>query len=1108
MQNEQSSHPYSSLQGGLSSLECTPKLLMELGGWRTFQEGKLLFENHKVLSVHFTSPILSGVVEHGTGNVQARLKITRQLTDSENLCSCRQARTEGTICPHVIALGFAWMHQNSKNNSNLNSKTPTDSTRTSQIKLQSAHPHSSVNIPSDGEPNTSKLRRILKTELSDNEVQTSTEPTSASPKPIPLELYILFPPDWLKSLKQDQVRLHIEASLSGKPPVWMDGIEKEKTTYLVDEINERLLRWIESKYNGSIPSTLLLNTASFLDFLELLIDYPRVSFRKKESLKILRSSSPLKLMLRVLDSGELLLEIQMEPNPKAELLQSCGSFWQITGNSIEFLGKLPHAYRLLRDGSLLLPRNAVGQLIEKELGILSEQIQVIQDPSCQKLILHTPSPKIRLHLDGLLAGLCARIEAIYMDEKCTIEAREHESHPPQSGWIPFENKPFDYFKRDWKAEEAALRKLTSFGFRPSERQLSSWVLNNENQAGRFLANALPSLQKDWEIIYSPRTAELIRTCQWVEPTLSFETSGQDWFEVGLNFTSSSQEKTGFSQLSIDDVRTLISKQISHKRLPNGHILFVPTERAEQFLEVLYDCQAQAKEGRYQLSLRFEGYMRALAEDQNIRLVEKNDQKQTEKKESPLELGEHFEHLLRPYQVEGAAWLHRLATHHFGGILADEMGLGKTLQVLTYLAWRKEKRLNQGPSLVVGPTSLVHNWVSEVRKFDLGLRVIALSGPDRHELLNDLDSYDLIIISYALLRRDVELLRNFEFDWIILDEAQHIKNRLSQNAQSVKSLKCKQRLVLTGTPMENSLFDLWSIFDFIMPGYLGPSSEFQNRYVSAITKQHDEQALRRLKMRIQPFILRRIKEQVARDLPEKIEQLVFCEMGEEQLSVYRSLLEAGRKELFELEMQKKAGQSRIAALALLTRLRQTCCHLELLPSIENKTWQEPSAKLEYLMELIQEVIEGEHRALIFSQFVSLLKLVEKRLHEEKIDYCYLDGATLDRKSEVDRFQEHSEIPLFLISLKAGGSGLNLTGADTVIHLDPWWNPAVEEQATARAHRIGQTRFVTSYKLIAQGTVEEKIIDLQNRKKELIDATVTSEEAFLSILSWDELKNLLE
>lgn len=454
--------------------------------------------------------------------------------------------------------------------------------------------------------------------------------------------------------------------------------------------------------------------------------------------------------------------------------------------------------------------------------------------------------------------------------------------------------------------------------------------------------------------------------------------------------------------------------------------------------------------------------------------------------------------------------------------------------------REEGRGEGTPHLIVCPTSLVFNWVAEAKKFTPKLKVLALSGTDRHALFEQIATSDIVVTSYALIRRDAEKYREIEFDTVVLDEAQHIKNRQTQNAQAVKAVRAQHRLVLTGTPLENSVLDLWSIFDFLMPGYLGTAQDFRERYELPIAKEKNVEAQARLARRLRPFLLRRLKKDVAADLPAKLEQVSFCELTPDQRSVYQQVIEASRKEVLEAVGAQGIAKSRMVVLTALLRLRQICCDLRLLklePRVANAeaddgpaerrapprpVSEQPSqraeaapgapatvssGKLELFGELLEEVIDGGHRVLVFSQFVGMLTLLKEQLAAEGIEYCYLDGSTTDRAKVVEKFQTNAAIPVFLISLKAGGVGLNLTGADTVVHFDPWWNPAVEDQATDRAHRIGQTKVVTSYKLITRDTVEEKILTLQNRKREIIQATIGGEEEFAASLNWEEIQELL-
>ena len=467
---------------------------------------------------------------------------------------------------------------------------------------------------------------------------------------------------------------------------------------------------------------------------------------------------------------------------------------------------------------------------------------------------------------------------------------------------------------------------------------------------------------------------------------------------------------------------------------------------------------------------------------------------------------NLESVLRPYQKEGVGWLGFLRQHGFGGILADEMGLGKTVQVLAHLRSVKQTTSGRGaPSLVVCPSSLVFNWEAEARKFTPELRVLALHGADRRGLFPKIPSSDLVVTSYALLRRDAENYRGLEFDTLALDEAQHIKNRQTQNAQAVKAVRASHRLVLTGTPVENSVLDLWSLFDFLMPGYLGAADDFRERYEIPIMRERSAAVQARLARRLRPFVLRRLKREVATDLPEKIEQVSFCELNPEQRAVYQQVLEAGRREVLDAVNAQGLAGSRMVVLTALLRLRQICCDLRLLKSVAAES---VSGKVELFKELLEEILDGGHRALIFSQFTSMLSLLREELSSQKIGFCYLDGSTTDRARVVDQFQRDANVPVFLISLKAGGVGLNLTGADTVIHFDPWWNPAVEAQATDRAHRLGQKKVVTSYKLIARGTVEEKILNLQTRKRALTQGLLGGEESLAEALNWEDIRELLE
>ena len=451
--------------------------------------------------------------------------------------------------------------------------------------------------------------------------------------------------------------------------------------------------------------------------------------------------------------------------------------------------------------------------------------------------------------------------------------------------------------------------------------------------------------------------------------------------------------------------------------------------------------------------------------------------------------------MRPYQQRGFAWLCALAKLKMGGVLADDMGLGKTLQVLSLIEWGRLRDGTQ-PTLVVAPTTLTYNWLEEVRKFAPHLDAVVLSGTaqERHEQATQAANCDLIVMSYAQARRDAKFMAEMEFRFVVLDEAQNIKNASTVGAESVKLFRAQARFALTGTPMENHPGELWSLFDFVLPGYLGSQEDFMRRYGSGGNTDN-------LATRIRPFLMRRLKRDVLSDLPDKIEHRITAELTPQQREVYRATLSRAREEIDG--MLKEGGgfeRSRFKVLAAITRLRQICCH----PSLYLPEYSGGSGKMELLMELVRDAVDSGHRILLFSQFTSMLSLIGEELTDAGIAYFYLDGSVpSQQRIEMAANFNALERPVFLISLRAGGTGLNLTAADTVIHYDPWWNPAVEDQATDRAHRIGQDKVIQVIKLVSRDTIEEKVFELKQHKQGWIDRVVTPGEALPTQLTSQEI-----
>ena len=524
----------------------------------------------------------------------------------------------------------------------------------------------------------------------------------------------------------------------------------------------------------------------------------------------------------------------------------------------------------------------------------------------------------------------------------------------------------------------------------------------------------------------------------------------------------------------EEIQRLLRTGQSSCSLGGNRRAVMDPDQLDDAMESIADCDPQqAVPGVFRVDAVQAAYLQHSAGD--LGLPAADQLHPVEENDSELHLGS-LKPVLRPYQREGVEWLWKLSEMRMGGVLADDMGLGKTLQSLAFIVARG------GPALVVCPSSLVQNWLEESAKFAPELEAVAIEGPKRAETLEKSSEADLLITSYALLRLDIDLYRERIFKVVILDEAQNIKNPEAQVSRAAFQLKAEHRFALTGTPMENSVTDLWSIMNFVLPGYLGDRARFADRFEKPLARGNEPRLQRRLSRRLRPVVMRRLKEEVAKDLPQKIEQVRYCELSKAQREVYQSLLEEGRRMIAGSE----GGQRRMLALTALLRLRQACCDLRLL-DLPDVNEQDGSVKMQELSGLLDEAVEGGHRVLVFSQFVQMLQGIVPVLADRGFEFCYLDGQTRNRGDVVRRFQD-SAIPVFLISLKAGGVGLNLTGADTVIHVDPWWNPAVEAQATDRAHRIGQKRVVTSYKLIARDTVEEKIVALQERKREMIASTL--------------------
>ena len=1067
-------------------VELTEALLSKAAGWDVVKRARAYLEQGHVLSSHWSPPLLRGVVQAGEVAFRASMVVKGEI-DIENLCNCREAREWGKICAHGVAVGLHWLKAQKPET---NPVPPRPGAAAVQTRVAARKP-SSLQRYAGGEP---------------------------------AELFIILPPNIDQAIARGKVMLVFEATWSGgRCP--LSALPKGRS-FAFSQQDNAIIEHLETLTGGESPALLQLDTKDFAALLPALAQHPNITLGKSSQVTV--AKLPLKLPLRATleENGEIVLALK----DKSMAFVMAGD-WVWQKQSFQPLGLPPAAKDVLR-APVRVPRAQVPQFLGQHWPQLQAAGGLEANFKPEDFTLEPQAPRFLLELKGGLAQLGALLQCAYGPRIMTVGVTASD----ESVWLPDPEVPTRYSTRDLNAERAALARLQRSGFAGPDPQGKMQLLG-QNAVLNFFAREFPRLQREWNVTLDEQLENrTMKNIERVEPQFQITSSGVQWFDLGVVFASS-----GGETFSPADIQRLILSGQSHTRLKNGKMAVIDTGAVEELQEVLLDCAPQQHAQGYHMDSRQAGFLEATLRQHTDWKVQApsawRDRAAKQSGDAKLEcppLGD-LETVLRPYQKQGVAWLGFLRQNGFGGILADEMGLGKTVQTLAFLNSLRTPNPHPHsslltPHLIVCPTSLVFNWVAEAKKFTPGLKVLALHGPDRHARFDQIVESDIIVTSYALIRRDAERYREMEFDTVVLDEAQHIKNRQTQNAQAVKAIKARHRIVLTGTPLENSVLDLWSIFDFLMPGYLGTAKDFRERYELPIAKEKNASAQTRLARRLRPFMLRRLKKEVASDLPAKLEQVSFCELSPDQRSVYQQVIEASRKEVLEAVGAQGVAKSRMVVLTALLRLRQVCCDLRLLklekqsdgvmksgsdaeidqaiqPSATPSLPSPSSGKLDLFGELLEEVIDGGHRLLVFSQFVGMLTLLKEKLTAEGIEFCYLDGSTTDRAGVVERFQTNAAIPVFLISLKAGGVGLNLTGADTVVHFDPWWNPAVEDQATDRAHRIGQTKVVTSYKLITRDTVEEKILTLQNRKREIIQATIGGEEEFAAALNWEEIQELL-
>ena len=822
----------------------------------------------------------------------------------------------------------------------------------------------------------------------------------------------------------------------------------------------------------------------------------------------------------------------------AALIVQLDQLWYFDTDHLQ-CGLIAHPGLLPEQAALLLnaptiPEAQLEQVSRKLiLDFPEQQLPTPIEIDIQKIDINDPNPTIHLHLQSL-----------------ETEEGERRFHCAQLsfeyGGIPLkqtnlnattqiiEGDTIYRIERNTELELDATEILAAKGLQPllhppeSNNLIWLWSASSASDAAtkwhEFMVHELPQLRKiDWQITINDSFQ--LRFYEASEWQAEVESDGADWFTLSLGIDLYGK-KINLLPLLVDTLSQAGDADVLREQLQRKpyimapadehHWLKLPTERLLPIFDTLielYDKEPLNKDGQLEMS-RLQGIqIGELLNAPSLRWHGTEQLQQLHQRLSdfqgikPVATPDGFNATLRDYQKQGLAWIQFLREFEFNGILADDMGLGKTVQTLAHLLIEKQQGRMQQPCLVIAPTSLMGNWRREASRFTPDLSVLVLHGLDRHAHFDKIKQHDLILTTYPLLRRDKEQLLEQQFHYVILDEAQAIKNPKSQTAQVVYALQASHRLCLTGTPMENHLGELWSMFHFLMPGFLGNLERFNRLFRYPIERANDDVRREQLQHRLKPFLLRRTKDAVATELPEKTEIIRSVILEGNQRDLYESIRLAMDKKLQQEINKKGLARSHIMILDALLKLRQVCCDPQLLNLPQAKKVTQ-SAKLDLLMTMLPEMVEEGRKILLFSQFTKMLGLIEPELKKHRISYVKLTGQTRKRDEAISQFQD-GDVPVFLISLKAGGVGLNLTAADTVIHYDPWWNPAVEDQATDRAHRIGQNKAVFVYKLITEDTVEDKILGMQKSKKSLAESIYSGKgkESGPGITA-DELTTLLK
>ncbi len=1057
----------------------TRKILEDWAGSQVLRDAEIMVEKGLVVEAVYDPPFIKGAVLWNNRPLKTSAKI---LPDGhlESLCPCWANKEKGTICSHVIALGVTLVRR------------ATDPRREEKAQAE--------------------MKRAARLAVLD-ESKYLRRAASDTPGAVQASLLVTPQKGWMNAWFNGRVQVECAVEYQNKT-VLLDQVPRDLSLVLSKQ-DEAILFVLEDISEGPAAGNLSLTQPDFLNIIRLHAGKP---LPNPDGRPVTINETSITTFVRMdldRENGELILMAHTElPFMHAGefpfYMVSRNTGWVYGADNLWPLSNvLPEPYHPIYRDPVIIARPDIPRFLKQELPLLEKQTRIETDLTEDLFTIDPGTPRMKIVVRRSPASMSATLYEMYGN----IALVASKPDPREHFAIPDNTDIMRYSVRNPAYEKKSLEQLGRTDFKGERGDQLASVVGNRSVLN-FLGTHLPSLRRrGWMIVLEGKISPYMESTTFVTPVVRIRDSKDgNWFDIGFDFETSEG-----SSIPQTDIQLALRKGESFME-KNGRTYLIDSDAVNSMQNIFSDCASldSSIPGHFRLAKIYAPFIKSALESLDGIDVEDTPSWRSRAGQynrtieiEPVHLPEPLDVILRPYQKYGVSWLRFMEANGFCGLLADEMGLGKTLQTLAWLQLqRKHPDAKDKPALIVCPTSLVENWIEEAAKFVPGMKTLNLTGSERQDRWQQLDETDFAVTSYAILRRDVEKFAQRQFSAAILDEAQHIKNKSTQNALAAKQIKTYQRLVLTGTPIENSVSDLWSIMDFLMPGYLGTHETFKFKYEAPITEgsAEGEMAQAKLRKKLHPFLLRRLKSEVARDLPPKIQKVSSCALTADQQAVYKELLASSRQKITGLVSKLGFTKCRMEILTVLMRLRQVCCHLDLLkmPNIKAK---EPSAKMDLFFELLDEAMDSGHRILVFSQFVGMLTILRNELERAGIKYCYLDGSTKERMKVVHQFNSERGIPLFLISLKAGGTGLNLTGADMVVHFDPWWNPAVEDQATDRAYRIGQKKTVYSIKLITRGTVEERVLAMQRKKQSVIDATLTSDEGVMQNLTWDDIQELL-